>query len=378
MDRVYFDHNATTPIAPEVAQAMRPFLDMVYGNPSSQHWAGERSRTAIVLARRQIAALLRCKPAEIALTSGGTESNNFALTGVYFAHRGNSSPHFIISSVEHPSIENTCRFLERLGAAVTRVPVNRFGQVEPDSVRLALRPETVLVSIMHANNEVGTIQSISEIADIAHERGVLMHSDAAQTTGKFPFGVDDLGVDLLTLAGHKMYAPQGIGALYVRGGTELEPFMHGAGHENGRRAGTENVLEIVGLGAACELANSKMDQAAMIQLRDHFWQRLQESFGEQVVLNGHPQHRLPNTLNVSFRGRHGHEILAKISGLAASTGSACHAGSHHLSPVLRAMGVSENVGLGAIRFSLGRDSTRNEVEIVVEQLAQVIGRDDKA
>lgn len=371
MERVYFDNNATTPLAPEVASAMRPFLEEQFGNPSSLHWAGQRARAGIDLARRQIATLLQCETSEVVLTSGGTEANNFALAGVFFANPGRTAPHFIISSVEHPSVANTCAFLERLGALVTRVPVDRFGQVDPDSVRLAIRPNTVLVSVMHANNEVGTIQPIKDIATIARGSGVLMHSDAAQTTSKFRFTMDDLGVDLLTLAGHKMYAPQGIGALIVRSGVSLEPFMHGAGHEGGRRAGTENVLEIVGLGAACELASSQTD-AAMIQLRDHFWHRLQQVFGERVVLNGHPKLRLPNTLNVSFPGQYGHEILSKISGLAASTGSACHAGSHHLSPVLHAMGVPQSVGLGAIRFSLGRNSTQDEIEFVVEELIRVV------
>jgi cysteine desulfurase len=373
MNHVYFDYNATTPLAPEVALAMRPFLDEQFGNPSSLHWAGERARAGIDRARRQIAALLKCEPADVVLTSGGTEANNFALTGIFFSNHGKTSPHFIISSVEHPSIANTCFFLERLGGQVTRLPVDRYCQVNPEDVRAAIRPNTVLVSIMHANNEVGTIQPIREIAAITHERQVLVHSDAAQTTGKFGFGVNDLAVDLLTIAGHKMYAPQGVGALIVRKGIQLEPLLHGAGHENGRRAGTENVLEVIGLGAACELANGQINDDAMTQLRDHFWRRLQDEFGERVVLNGHPRNRLPNTLNVSFPGHQGHEILSQISGLAASTGSACHAGNHQLSPVLQAMGVTETVGMGAIRFSLGRNSTENEIEMVVEQLTHVVG-----
>lgn len=372
MDRVYFDFNATTPLASEVAQAMRSVFDEAFGNPSSLHWAGQRARAWIDRARQQIAAFLCCESAEVVFTSGGTEANNFALKGVFFSDHAKPSPHFIISRVEHPSIANTCDFLERQGAQITRVPVDRFGQVDPESVRAAIRPDTVLVSVMHANNEVGTIQPIKEIAAIARKQGVLMHSDAAQTAGKFRFTVDELGVDLLTIAGHKMYAPQGVGALVIRNGAHLEPFMHGASHESGRRAGTENVLEIVGLGAACELAAARMVDAAMVGLRDYFWQRLQEHFGDRVVLNGHPQHRLPNTLNVSFTGQHGHEILSKIRGLAASTGSACHSGSYQLSPVLRAMGVPETVGLGAIRFSLGRDSTTSEIEWVVEELTHVI------
>jgi cysteine desulfurase len=359
MDRVYFDYNATTPLAPEVALAMRPYMDEAYGNPSSLHWAGQRARTAIELARRQVATLLGCEPSEVIFTSGGTEGNNAALAGVYFSCNKQNPPHLIVSSFEHPSVAKTVDFLERLGAQVTRVSVDRFGELDPADVRRAIRPNTALVSVIHANNEVGTIEPIAEIASIAREHGVLMHSDAAQSAGKIPVNVRELGVDLLTVAGHKMYAPQ-------------EPFMHGAAHETGRRAGTENVLEIVALGAACELAGQRTDATAMRNLRDHFWQRLQECFGKTVVLNGHPERRLPNTLNVSFTNRFGHEILSRMDGLAASTGSACHDGSYDLSPVLHAMGVPESIGLGAIRFSLGRNSRWDEVESVVDRLSKVV------
>jgi cysteine desulfurase len=370
MERVYFDYNATTPLAPEVAAAMRPFVDEAYGNPSSLHWAGQRARTAIDHARRQTARLLHCDQDEVVFTSGGTEANNSALAGVYFKVQEKTWPHFIISSVEHPSIANVASFLERLGAEVTRVPVDRFGQVDPESVRRAMRSNTALVSVMHANNEVGTIQPIHEIASIAREHGALMHTDASQTIGKIPVDIQELGVDLLTVAGHKMYAPQGVGALFIRKGVALEPFMHGAGHEGGRRAGTENVLQIIALGAACDLVSSKIDVAAICELRDHFWRLLTARFGKRVVLNGHPDDRLPNTLNISFINCYGHEILSQLTGVAASTGSACHEGVHQLSPVLRAMNVPESIGLGAIRFSLGRNSTRDEVELVAEQLSQ--------
>lgn len=373
MNRIYLDYNATTPLAPEAALAMRPFLEGEFGNASSHHWAGRRVRGAIDKARQQVASLLRCTPAEIVFTSGGTEANNAALTGVFFAQAKSSRPHFVISRVEHPSIAKTCEFLERLGATVTRVPVDRFGAVDPDEIRRAITPETVLVSVMHANNEVGTIQPLREISAIAREHNVLLHTDAAQSVGKIPVDVTELGVDLLTVAGHKMYAPQGVGALFIRQGVQLEPWLHGAGHESGRRAGTENVLEIVGLGAACELAEPWTRDSSVRDLRDMFWRRLCERLGDRVVLNGHPQERLPNTLNVSFVDRHGHEILSRMPELAASTGSACHAGTHELSPVLSAMGVSERVGLGAIRFSLGRASTPNEVELVVDRLANLVG-----
>lgn len=374
MERVYFDYNATTPLAPEVASAMRPFLEEEYGNPSCLHWAGQRAHAAVERARSQVAALLHCEPAEIVFTSGGTEANNSALAGVFFNSREKTPPHFVISSVEHPSISNVASFLERLGAEVTRVPVDRFGQVDPESVRRAMRPNTALVSVMHANNEVGTIQPIREIASLAREHGALMHTDAAQTVGKLPVNVQELGVDLLTVAGHKMYAPQGVGALFIRKGVALEPYLHGAAHEGGRRAGTENVLEIVALGAACELVRGKIDVSAMRKLRDHLWQLLSDRFGDHLVLNGHPEQRLPNTLNVSFVNCLGHEILSRMAGVAASTGSACHAGAYEVSPVLRAMGVSDSLALGAIRFSLGRNSTRDEVELVVKQLASAVAQ----
>ena len=372
-DRVYLDFNATTPLADEVAAAMRPYLSDAYGNPSSLHWAGVPARDAIETARSQVAALLCCDATEIVFTSGGTEANNQALKGIFFATRSRTpKPHIITSQVEHPAILEPCRILESLGAEVTRLPVDGHGLVKPDDVRRAIRPSTVLISIMHANNEVGTIQPIEEIVAIAHEHGILCHTDAAQSVGKIPVDVETLGVDLLSVAGHKLYGPKGVGALYVREGVELEPLLHGAGHEAGRRAGTENILEIVGLGAACVLAQRSLDESRVGELRDYFWQKLQAHFGERVVLNGHPEWRLPNTLNVSFHGQIGGEILARLPWLAASTGSACHAGSMHISPVLEAMGVSQGVGLGTIRFSLGRSTTQAEIETVADAIFQLV------
>jgi selenium donor protein len=371
-DRIYFDHNATTPLLPEVASAMRGVLDECYGNPSSLHWAGIPARNAVESARLQVAALLGCKPQEIVFTSGGTEANNWALKGVFFAARHKiSRPHFVTSQIEHPSILNPCRFVEELGADVSYLPVDRFGRVDPDDVLKAIRPETILVSVMHANNEVGTIQPVDQIARIAREKGVLCHSDAAQTAGKINVDVRELGVDLLTLAGHKLYGPKGVGALFIRDGVDFHPLLHGADHEAARRAGTENVAGIVGLGMACQLAAHYQFDAT---LRDYFWKRLQGAFGNIVVLNGHPHDRLPNTLNVSFRGFRGSDILARIPNVAASTGSACHAGTNCLSPVLQAMGVWEDVGFGAVRFSLGRTSTVGEVDRVVEELQLIIGK----
>lgn len=370
--RIYLDFNASTPVAPEVTDAMRMVLGEPYGNPSSGHWAGSPAKEAIDKARMQVAGLLGCKANEIVFTSGGTEANNHALKGVYFAG-GKPNAHVITTQVEHPAVLNPCRFLERLGAAVTYLPVDPYGRVDPDDVRRALRPATALISVMHANNEVGTIQPIEEIAKIAHEAGVLLHSDAAQSTGKLDFTVGGLGVDLLSVAGHKLYAPKGVGVLYIREGISLEPLMHGAGHESGRRAGTESVLLDVAMGAACQLARAWVGMHSVRELRDLFWDRLQDKFGDRVVLNGHPIERLPNTLNVSFVGRVGAEILGRMPAVAASTGSACHAGSVELSPVLRAMRVAPQVGMGAIRFSLGRTTTREQIETVFESLSREVG-----
>ena len=365
--RIYLDFNATTPIAPEVAAAINKAVIEPFGNPSSEHWAGLPARQAVEKARTQVAALLHCTSDEVVFTSGGSESNNHALKGVFFAQRGRGG-HIVTTQVEHPAVLNPCRFLERLGASVTYLPVDRFGRVDPEDVRRAIAPSSILISVMHANNEVGTLQPISEIARIAQERGILFHTDAAQSAGKIPVRVDELGVDLLSLAGHKLYAPKGVGALYVRKGVRLEPLIHGAGHESGRRAGTENILLDVALGAACELAQSWLGVESIGQLRDLFWELLQARFSGRVVLNGHPSERLPNTLNVSFVGKIGSTILGGLQDVAASTGSACHAGSVELSPVLKAMQVPPEIGLGAIRFSLGRTTIREEIEQVVSRL----------
>jgi len=365
--KIYLDFNASTPIAPEVAEAMKPFLSQHFGNPSSQHWAGIPAKEAVEQARQQVAELLQCSPDEIVFTSGGSESNNHAIKGVFFALREKGN-HNVTTQIEHPAVINPCRFLEKLGAEVTFVPVDRHGRVDPQDIQRAITPKTILITVMHANNEVGTIQPIEEISKIARERGIVFHTDAAQSVGKIATKVDDLRVDLLSIAGHKVYAPKGIGALYIRKGTPIEPLIHGAGHESGRRAGTENVLLIVGLGKACEIAKEYVSNDRMRSMRDRFWKLLQDNFGEKAVLNGHPLHRLPNTLNVSFVGKAGGEILSRLDGVAASTGAACHSGSVELSPVLKAMGISPEVGMGAIRFSLGRTTTVQELERVVDLL----------
>jgi cysteine desulfurase len=365
--KIYLDFNASTPIASEVAEAMRPFLSQHFGNPSSRHWAGIPAKEAVERARQQVAELLQCSPSEIVFTSGGSESNNHAIKGVFFTlkEKGN---HIITTQIEHPAVINPCRFLEKLGAEVTYVPVDQYGSVDPQDIQRAITPRTILITVMHANNEVGTIQPIEKISEIAKERGIILHTDAAQSVGKIPTRADHLRIDLLSIAGHKLYAPKGIGALYIRKGTPIEPLIHGAGHESGRRAGTENVLLIVGLGKACEVANRYVGDTKMCSMRDRFWKLLQDNFGKAVVLNGHPLNRLPNTLNISFVGKTGGEILSRLAGVAASTGAACHSGSVELSPVLKAMGISPEVGMGAIRFSIGRTTTLEEIDAVVRLL----------
>ena len=365
--KTYLDFNASTPLAPEAVEAMRPFLTEHFGNPSSGHWAGAPARAAVERARGQVATLLGAAPDEIVFTSGGTEADNHALQGVFFANRARGD-HVVTSAVEHPAVLKPLEFLQRLGAKVTVVGVDHQGRVDPEAVRRAITPRTVLVSVMHANNEVGTIQPVAELAAIAHAAGALMHTDAAQSVGKIPTNVDTLGVDLLSVAGHKLYAPKGVGALYVRRGTPIEPFMHGAGHESGRRAGTENVLLDVALGAACEAARRWIGMDAVRGLRDRFEAELKTIFGAGLTVNGAGAERLPNTSSVNFVGRVGAEVLASLPGVAASTGSACHAGSVELSAVLAAMGVAPREGMGAVRFSLGRTTTWEELEGVLALL----------
>ena len=371
MRDIYLDFNASAPVAPEVAAIMRHALETGHGNPSSSHWAGVPARQMVEGARTQVADLLGCAPQEIVFTSGGSEANNHALKGVFFAS-GKERPHFITSSAEHPAIVAPLRFLERLGARVTWLPVDGTGLVDPDDLRHAITTDTVLVTLMHANNETGTIQPIAECAAITREHGVRFHTDAAQSVGKIPTRVDDLGVDLLTMAGHKFHAPKGVGALFIREGLKLEPFIHGAGHESGRRAGTESAMLTAALGVAASLAADLGPMTQVQTLRDRFWAALKDAFGDRVVLNGHSARRLPNTLNVAFVGRVGAEILAAMPEVAASTGSACHSGRVELSPVLEAMGVAPQVGMGAIRFSLGRTTTADEIDYVVTRLRRVV------
>jgi cysteine desulfurase len=377
MTPIYLDYNATTPIDPAVVEAMLPYLRDEFGNPSSSHGFGKGAHAAVEQARGQVAALLGAQADEILFTSGGSEANNQALKGVVFANvqgffgRWARGAHLVTCAVEHPAILQPCAFLRHLGCQITVLPVDGHGCVDPDAVRKALDRRTPLVSIMHANNEVGTLQPIREIAALAHERGVLVHTDAAQSVGKIPVDVNKMGVDLLSIAGHKLYAPKGVGALYIRRGVKLEPLLHGAGQETGRRAGTENVPYIVALGAACAVAQRSLPQASarLRQLRNRLWEQLQTALGERIRLNGHPEQRLPNTLNVSFVGHTGALLLQAIPEIAASTGSACHEGGVQLSPVLKAMGVSPECGLGAVRLSVGRFTTETEIDRAAELLA---------
>lgn len=364
---IYLDHNGTTPHAPEVINAMRPFLETHFGNPSSGHWYGIGPKKAVMAARERVAGILGCDPGEVLFTSGGTESNNQALKSIA-GSRYASGNHIITSSIEHAAVLEVCRFMEGHGFAVTVLPVDGDGLVAVADVAAAIRPDTILISIMHANNEVGSIQPIAEIAGLAHERGILMHTDAAQSVGKIPTRVDDLGVDLLSLAGHKLYAPKGIGALYIRKGVAAEIFCHGAGQEGGRRAGTENVLEIVGLGKACEIAVGELEAHAahMRAMRDRLEAGL-ESALTGVGINGHREQRLPNTCSVSFRGLEANRILEEIGlEVAASAGAACHADRVEISHVLTAMGVPEAWAKGTVRFTTGRTTTAAEIDRALE------------
>ncbi|HUA88525.1 MAG TPA: cysteine desulfurase family protein [Steroidobacteraceae bacterium] len=373
MQPIYLDFNASTPVHPQVEAAMQAAAAR-HGNPSSSHWAGSEARAALELGRTQVADFLGCTPEEVVFTSGGSEANNLALKGCFHAARG-AGPHLVTTAVEHPSVSAPAQFLARQGARVTYLPVDRRGLVDPEALRRALGPHTILVSIMHANNETGAIQPIAACAAIARDHGVAFHTDAAQSVGKIPARVAELGVDLLSVAGHKLYAPKGIGALYVRAGTALEPLVHGAGQQHGRRAGTENAALAAALGAACVLAQAWMASASALRaLRDEFWQALRATFGGQVTLNGEPEHCLPNTLNVSFAGRDAQTLVAGLSeqGVAVSAGSACHSGRVEVSAVLRAMGVSESAGRGAIRFSLGRETTAAQLREVITRLARVL------
>ena len=377
MTTIYLDYNATTPIAPSVAEAMRPCLEGLFGNPSSGHALGTDAFLAVEDARDQVSALLGCDSEEVVFTSGGTESNNLALIGVARAHE-TGRRHLITTAIEHPAVINVCRWLETQGYTLTVLPVDGQGLVDPADLQAAMRDDTLLVSVMHANNEVGTVQPIRALSDIAHAGGALFHCDAVQSLGKIPVSVEALGVDLLSVAGHKLYAPKGIGALYVRDGVNLGPLLLGAGQERGQRPGTENLLEIVGLGAAAELAMGEpaAHRERSIRLRDRLHRGLVDVLGgERLRLNGHPEKRLPNTLNISLRGIEANTLLARIGDeVAASAGAACHAGAVEASPVLTAMGVPLEWAMGTLRLTVGRFTTPAEVDRAVTIIAREVRR----
>jgi len=366
-DFIYLDHNATTPLLPEALDAMLPFLRDRFGNPSSSHVFGRATREAVEKARAQVATLIGSDADEIVFTSGGTEANNLAIRGVAEARPDRRE--IVTSAIEHPAVAGPCAWLERHGWRITRAGVDSDGRVKVNEIVAALGPQTALVTLMHANNETGALQPVQAAAEAAHRKGALVHTDTAQSIGKVPVDVDALRVDLLSIVGHKVYGPQGIGALYVRRGTPLEPFVLGAGHERGLRPGTENVASIVGLGVVCERARLDLasESARVRDLRDQLWRALRDAV-PGLALNGHVTERLPNTLSVRFPGISGTVLLEATPSVAASTGSACHAGEEQASPVVVAMGISAQEALGTVRLTLGRGSTEAEIRRAEQDL----------
>ena len=370
------DHNATTPIRPEVLEAFLPYYQERFANPSSVHAEGQEARVAVEAAREKVAALLGAKPREIIFTGCGTESDNMALRGV-LATEAKTGSHIVTTAIEHPAVIETCAYLETRGVEVTYVPVGRSGVIDPDDVAESIRDDTVLVSVMHGNNESGSVQPIAEIAKLVKERAKVFHTDAVQTTGKLPIDVEEMNIDLLALSGHKLNAPKGIGALYIREGLTMDALIHGGHQERNRRSGTENVAGIVALGRACELAMSHMEEesAQLRRLRDRLQEGLQERISE-VEINGDPQRRLPGTLNMSFRAIGGEPLLINLdlAGVAVSTGSACASGNTDPSHVLQAMGVPKDLIEGSLRFSLGWGNTDEDIDRVIEVLPDIVAR----
>ena len=376
MKQIYLDHNATTPLHPEVLDAMMPFLREKFGNPSSIHSFGREAKVAVDEAREFVAQALDAEPAEIFFTSGGTESDNLAMKGVAYLNRKRGN-HIITSKVEHHAVLQTCQFLEKENFEVTYVSVDHTGMVDPSDVAEAITDKTILVTIMHANNEVGTLQPITEIGAMCKEKEIPFHTDAVQSFGKIPINVNDMNIDLLSLSSHKLYGPKGIGSLYIRKGIRIMPITHGGHHERNIRAGTENVAGIIGLGKTTQIALEVMKTEAqeLTELRDSLYEKLKEKI-EHVNLNGHPLQRLPGTLNLSFAGVEGESIVLSLDlkGVAVSSGSACTSGSLEPSYVLSAMGLSPELAQGSVRFSLGRDTTPENVEYVVELLPEIVQR----
>ncbi|MDY7030576.1 MAG: cysteine desulfurase NifS [Thermodesulfobacteriota bacterium] len=376
MERIYMDYNATTPLHPEVLEAILPFLKGKFGNPSSIHWAGREIKGRIEEAREKVAALLNGDPSEIVFTSGGSESDNLAIKGVAFALKEKGT-HIITTQVEHPAVLNTCQYMESAGYIVTYLSVDRQGMIDLDELRDAITEKTILISMMYANNETGVLFPIREIGEIAAERGIILHTDAVQAVGKIPMDVEDLNVDLLSLSGHKLHGPKGVGCLYLKKGTRLTSLIHGGHHEEGRRAGTENTPGIVGLGKACEIVVRDMaaQSSHIAGLRDRLYTGITERL-DYVILNGDPINTLPNTLNLGFEFVEGESLLISLDleGIAVSTGSACSSGSLKPSHVLRAMKIPPELAQGSIRFSLGPENIEKEVEYVLDVLPEIVSR----
>jgi cysteine desulfurase len=377
MKNVYLDNNATTRMREEVLEAMLPYYKEIYGNASSIHQFGRPARRAIDAAREKVASLLgAASPEEVVFTSGGTEADNFAIKGAAQALRSKGN-HIITSSIEHQAVLNTCKVLEKEGFQVAYLKVDKDGLVDPEELKNAITPKTILITIMYANNEVGTVEPVEEMARIAKEKGILFHTDAVQAAGKIPFEVKSLGIDLLSMSGHKIYGPKGVGALYIRKGVRIAPQMHGGHHEMGKRAGTENVAGIVGLGRAAELSKNEVEKEgkALTELRDYLYKGITSKI-DYVRVNGHPTKRLPNTLNVGFKFLEGESIILNLDmeGVAVSTGSACTSGSLEPSHVLTAMGIDPAETQGSVRFSLGRDNTKEDMDYVISVLPPIIKR----
>jgi len=368
---IYLDYNATTPVDKEVADSMFPFINEYFGNPSSNHEFGIITKKALQNAREQVASLIDATPSEIIFTSGGSESNNMVIKGVAYSYseKGN---HIITSQTEHPAVLNPCKFLEKQGYNITYLPVDNYGIISLTDLKNAITPETILVSVMHSNNETGTLQPIFDIAKICKENNILFHSDASQSIGKIPVSVTSLGIDFLTIAGHKLYAPKGVGAVFIKNGINIEPLIHGASQENNQRAGTENIIYDIGLGKACELAKENLKSDKILKLTEYFFNELKNIFGNKIRLNGHPVNKLPNTLYISFMDFSFSEVSKALKDIAVSGGSACHSGSVKLSPVLKAMGIKDDEVSTAIRFSLGKYTTKTEIDFVIDSLKYLI------
>ncbi|MCK4532803.1 cysteine desulfurase NifS, partial [bacterium] len=372
----YLDYNATTPVHPEVIKEMLPYYREIYGNASSFHQFGQQARKAVEEAREKVAVFIGAKSGEIIFTGGGTEADNFAIKGIAYANQAKGK-HIITSSIEHHAVLNSCKYLEKQGFRITFLPVDKYGLINPEEVKKTIGEETILISIMHANNEMGTIEPVAEVGKIAKEKGIYFHIDAVQSAGKIPVKVDELNVDLVSLSGHKLYGPKGVGILYIRKGTKIQPLIHGGHHEKNKRAGTENVPGIIGLAKAMEIASVTMEEEAirLTNLRDRLWVRINEKI-EDVFLHGHERERLPNTLNLSFEGVEGEAIILDLDmkGIAVSTGSACTSGTLEPSHVLKAMGVNPQVAQGAIRFSLGEGNTQEDIDYVADILSGIVNR----